>query len=165
MLEIVTYPAPILRRQAEPVDRFDDELSEIIEEMIDIMYADDGVGLAAPQVNISKQLLVLDDRQGNGPMAVINPEIVWKSDEKEKMEEGCLSLPDIHVDVTRPISIHVRCQNAKGEELTIQAEGYFARILQHEMDHLNGVLLIDHASPIQRQLVKSKLRKLEKSYV
>lgn len=165
MLEIVTYPAPLLRDVAESIDQIDDDLRTVIDEMIDTMYQGDGVGLAAPQVGLSKKIIVIDDRQGEGPQAFINPEIVYKSDEQEKMEEGCLSLPGIQVDVWRSTHVRVQAMNLHGEKIEVEADGYFARILQHEIDHLNGVLLIDHASSIQRKLMKSKLRRLEKSFV
>ena len=131
-----------------------------MDDMIEAMYQDGGVGLAAPQIGVLKRIIVLDI--GEGPEYFINPEITSTGGEKVTMEEGCLSLPGIHVDVTRPDQITVKATNSNGENVEITAAGLMARVFQHEIDHLNGVLLIDHASSIQRTLLKTKLKKLEK---
>lgn len=161
MLEIITYPNPILRKKAEPVQEIDDEILRILDEMADIMYQKDGVGLAAPQVAISKRIIVVDI--GEGLMHLINPEIVRRSEEEKKAEEGCLSFPGIHVEISRPENITVSSLDEKGKRFEIKAEGLWARAFQHEIDHLNGVLIIDHIGTIQRTLLKPKLRKLEKA--
>lgn len=163
MLDIHKYPNPVLREIAQPVVDFDDSLREFLNEMIDTMYIADGVGLAAPQVGISKRILVLD--AGDGPISLINPEITVDQDvEKHTMEEGCLSLPEIRVDVTRSSRISVRALNETGSQIQFDADGLLAKVIQHENDHLDGVLTIDHISSIQRRLLRNKLRKLEKEY-
>lgn len=124
------------------------------------MYTEDGVGLAAPQVGVSKQIIVLDD--GEGPINLINPEIVVKGSEKEALEEGCLSFPGIRATVSRPTTVKVKGLNEKGESVCYEAEGLLARILQHEIDHLNATLIIDYLSTLQRGLIKSKLKQLQK---
>lgn len=160
MKEIRTYPDPILRRIAEPVENVDDNIRSLIEDMAESMYADDGAGLAAPQVGVSSRVIILD--AGYGFRAMINPEIIEMSEEKESMEEGCLSLPGIRLEVQRPVRLVVRGMNEEGEIEEVEADGLLARVFLHEIDHLNGVLLIDHASSIQRTLLRSRLRKLEK---
>ena len=163
MMKIVKYPNPVLRRKAKLISQIDDTIQQFTDEMIETMYIDEGVGLAAPQVGISKQLFVMDI--GQGPKTLFNPEIIEKGEEVETLEEGCLSIPGVRVDVTRPSRIRVRGINEAGELEEIEAEGLLARVLQHEIDHLNGVLIIDHASPLQRTLLKSKLKKLEKQNI
>lgn len=160
MYKIVTYPNPVLRRKADPVDEIDEKIRRVADNMIETMYKEEGVGLAAPQVDVSKRLIVMDI--GQGPIALFNPEIVRKTDEEETIEEGCLSLPGVRIDVSRPTQIVVRAQTDQGEWEEIEADGLLARVFQHEIDHLNGILIIDHASSIQRSLLRSKLRKLEK---
>jgi peptide deformylase len=116
--------------------------------------------LAANQVGVLKRIIVVD--AGEGPIKIINPEIVQKSEEKASFEEGCLSLPDIRINLSRPISVVVAGRNLQNHSVEYRAEGLLARILQHEIDHLNGVLIVDRASSIQRSLLKSKLKRLEK---
>ena len=159
MLKIVKYPDPILRQKANRIQDIDIDIRQFTDDMIETMYLDEGVGLAAPQVGLSKQLLVID--VGQGPITLINPEIVRKEDASDTVEEGCLSIPGIRVDVSRSTHVVVRGIDDKGETVEIEADGLLARVLQHEIDHLNGVLIIDHASSIQRTLLKSKLKKLE----
>lgn len=160
MLEIVIYPNPVLRQKAESVETIDDEIRRVIDSMIEAMYKDEGAGLAAPQVGVSKRIIIFD--AGEGLISMINPEIIQKGEEKQTVDEGCLSVPGIRLDVTRPTRMVVRGLNDQGEPVEIEAEGLQARILQHEIDHLNGILIIDHASSIQRTLLRSKLRRLEK---
>jgi len=160
MAKIVTYSNPILRRKAESLEDIDDTIRQLIDEMGETMYANDGVGLAAPQVGVSKRVVVLDG--GEGLMSLVNPEIIQMGEEEETMEEGCLSLPEIRLDVSRPTRIVARGRNDKGELVEMELDGLLARIFQHEIDHLNGILIIDHASSIQRTLLKSKLKKLKK---
>lgn len=158
MLEILKYPNPQLRRKAEPIEQVDDEIRQLIDDMIDTMYDDDGVGLAATQVGVIKQLIVLD--VGEGPVAYLNPEIIGTGEETAPMEEGCLSVPGVRIDITRPTEITVKVMDVDNQAKTIEASGMLARVLQHEIDHLNGLLIIDHASSIQRTMIKSRLRKL-----
>ena len=160
MLEIHTYPDPVLRKKADDVETITDDYHQLIEEMAEAMYDDDGVGLAAPQIGVSKQVIVVDG--GEGFMALFNPEIIKTGDDTDTVEEGCLSLPGIRVQVERPTQITLRVLNVKGETVQLEIEGLMARIFQHEIDHLNGILIIDRVSSINRSLLKSKLRKLEK---
>ena len=160
MLTIVKYPNPVLRRKANSIHDIDEEIRRLSDDMIETMYTDEGIGLAAPQVGVSKRLIVLD--VGQGPMILINPEIIHSKEEQHTVEEGCLSLPGIRIDIARPKQTIVRGIDDKGETREIQAEGLIARVLQHEIDHLNGILIIDHASSIQRSLLKPKLKKLTK---
>jgi peptide deformylase len=160
MLHIVTYPDPFLRQKAQPIDVIDEQIRRWAEEMTGIMYEKDGVGLAASQVGIPKRIMVIDP--GDGLQTYFNPEIVKTGKEEETLEEGCLSLPGIHVDIARPVQIVVKVLDPQGKSFEIEAEGLYARVFQHEIDHLNGILIIDHLSSIQRTLLRSKLRKLEK---
>ncbi len=128
--------------------------------MTEVMYEKDGVGLAANQVGVLKRVIVVD--AGEGQITIINPEIVQQNEEDASFEEGCLSLPDIQIKINRPISVVVTGCNLQNQPVEYHAEGLLARVLQHEIDHLNGVLIIDRASSIQRSLLKSKLKKLEK---
>jgi peptide deformylase len=160
MLTLVKYPESILRAKAEPVQQMDKEIDDLIHHMANVMYLDDGVGLAAPQVGISKRVIVLDI--GDGLKSVLNPEIIEKSKEEENIEEGCLSLPEIRVDVSRPFRIVVQGRNENDKRIQVEADGLLARVLQHEIDHLNGILIIDFASSVSRSLLKPKLKKLEK---
>jgi peptide deformylase len=160
MLKIRTFPDPVLRQKAEPVETIDDSMRELADKMLEVMYQDEGVGLAATQVGITKRLIVLDS--GEGPMICFNPEIIKKGDELETMEEGCLSLPEIRVNTNRPKSIRLKAIDEQGKPIEIQVEGLIARVVQHEIDHLNGVLIIDYASSIQLTMLKSKLKKMKK---
>ena len=155
MYRIRVFGDPVLRKRAKPVTKFDDNLEKTIERMIETMYHYDGVGLAAPQVGISQRFFVMD--VGNGPVAVINPEILEIDPETEVAEEGCLSFPEIFVEIERSKRIKVRYQNTKGEYVEEELEGYAARVFQHEFDHLNGVLIIDRISPAKRLLLRKKL--------
>jgi len=161
MLKIVTYPDPFLRQMAEEVDTFDDSLHVLLDQMQEVMYHDDGVGLAAPQIGVSKRIIVLDD--GNGLIHLMNPEIITSGSNEEVVEEGCLSLPGIIVPVSRPGEVVVKGLNESGDPVKYEADALLARILQHEIDHLNGILIIDHISSIQRSLIKNKLKQLEKA--
>lgn len=160
MLEIVTYPDSVLRQTVESVKNIDEEIHSLIDDMAEVMYANDGVGLAAPQVGISKSLVVMD--VGEGLISYVNPKIILEEEEKETVDEGCLSLPGIRIDVSRPVRITFRGLNKKGELVEMKAEGLLARTLQHEIDHLEGILIIDYASSVQRVLLQSKLKKLKK---
>ena len=165
MFEIRIYGDPVLRRTGKKVAVFDDELKKFVEEMTVTMREKDGVGLAAPQVGRSIQLAIVDVTQGQEPAFVlINPEIVWSSKEIADDEEGCLSVPTIRLNVKRPASVSVKALDASGKEYRIEkAEGLLARALQHEIDHLNGVLFIDRVSLLQRKLISGKLKKLADS--
>jgi peptide deformylase len=164
-LNLRFYGDPILRRQMPEVDIFDAQLREEAAAMIVTMERENGVGLAAPQVGLEKRLLVAlqmrdpDDSDAE-PIVMVNPEILSRSRESWIFEEGCLSIPDIRGDVTRPDRIEVRYRDVDGQSHTITAEGMYARVLQHEIDHLEGRLFIDYLSPAQKILLKPKLRKM-----
>jgi len=161
MKSIYTYPHPVLRRNAGRVEEIDSEVRSLIDEMIEIMYRDDGIGLAAPQIGVSRRIIVVD--AGEGLKCMVNPEILEQNDEFESMEEGCLSLPGIRVPVSRSRKIRVQGLDVSGESVMLSLEGLMARVYQHEIDHLDGVLIIDRASSIHRTLVRGKLRELEKA--
>lgn len=164
MLRIHTYGEAVLRRKAKPVVSFDDELRRLAADMCETMGAAEGVGLAAPQVGQSVRCVVIDASGGEGPpLVLLNPEIVEFSHETEELEEGCLSIPEIRLTVARPVRVSVKASDLNGAECRLEdAEGIFSRALQHEIDHLDGVLFVDRVSPLQRELVSSKLKKLAK---
>lgn len=147
---------PILRKKTEPVDMFDKKLRKFVDDMIDIMYVEDGIGLAAPQIGFSRRVVVVDASElvkGEYPRAFINPVIIEFSQETDVKEEGCLSIPGVHEEVVRSTWIVVKYQDEKGNEHTEEYTNWLARILQHEIDHLNGVLFVDRISPIKRNLL------------
>jgi len=151
------YGDPVLREKAEKVANFGEELRKIIEDMATLMYKEDGAGLAGPQVGLKKQIFIEDDGSGSGWRAYINPEITYFSDEKDVAEEGCLSIPDIFENVERSKTINVRYQLVDGTVKEEEVSGYLARIIQHETDHLNGIMFIDHISKLKKRLLKKKL--------
>ena len=154
--EVITYPHPLLRKTSLPVAEITETVRQLIDDMADTMYAMRGIGLAAIQIGIRERIIVLD--VGQGLVALINPAVVERAGETE-MEEGCLCLPGITVEVLRSEKITVRGHNEKGEEVTIAAEGLLARALQHELDHLDGILIVDKVSRLKRELLTSRLRK------
>ena len=159
--EIHTWPSAVLKERAVPVDDFGESLQELVDDMVETMYDAPGIGLAAPQVGVSHRLLVIDLSSGTEVdelLVLVNPEIVSTEGEVES-EEGCLSLPGLTLKMCRPERVVARGQDRHGEELEIEAEGLLARALQHEIDHLNGVLLIDRLHPIRRELLKKKLKR------
>jgi peptide deformylase len=149
---------PVLRTRARPVDRFDEELRHEVAQMGELMNDALGVGLAATQVGILHRLLVYRVHQQSPVAALINPELDWSGSEVEGFEEGCLSLPGVHVEVDRPVHVRVRARNEFGEPITIEASGLEARVIQHEMDHLDGVLVLDRISRSQRKEAMKALR-------
>lgn len=165
MFTVCIYGSPVLRRKAEPISDFNAELKSFAAEMSETMVAEDGVGLASPQVGRSVRLAVVDTTGGEEPpIVLINPEISWSSKELEDYEEGCLSIPDIRLKVKRPARVSVKARDVTGKEFEIlEADGLLARALQHEIDHLDGILFVDRVSPLQRQLIASKLKKLAKT--
>ncbi len=161
VLPILHYPDDRLRRASEPVESITDETQTLIDDMIETMYAAPGVGLAAPQVGVSKQIMVVDITVGKDPEALhvmINPQIVSKAGEI-KEEEGCLSVPEFSEGVPRAESLEVRYLTREGQEQTLCAEGLLAKAIQHEVDHLNGRLFIDRLSLLKRDMIKRKIRK------
>ena len=164
MLDVRLYGDPVLRKTAIPVVSFDEKLKSFVKEMIETMIEEDGVGLAAPQVGESIRLAVIDPTGGEtDPLVLINPEIIFLSEEKIVAEEGCLSLPDITLKITRSVNVSVKALDQNGNEYIIaNAEGLLARALQHEIDHLNGIMIVDHISALQRKMISGKLKKMAK---
>lgn len=170
ILPVYVYGSPVLKKIAEPVTTFDDELKTLIADMFETMYSADGVGLAAPQVGKSVRLVVIDasvfaedDPISDGfKRVLINPEFVEFSEEQSMFNEGCLSLPKLHEDVKRPVKVRVKYVNENFEGCDEWWEGMPARIVQHEVDHLNGILFVDHLAPIRKKLISSRLQKFIK---
>jgi len=154
---------PILRTKARPVERFDDKLREEVRSMQGLMHDALGIGLAAPQVGISHRLLVYRVEPGSPIVALANPEIEWSSRDEEIAEEGCLSLPLVNVEVERPIGVLVRARDERGEEVVIEASGLEARVIQHEIDHLDGVLILDRTTREQRKAAIRAMREAEQA--
>jgi peptide deformylase len=154
---------PVLKSSATPVDRFDDALRKQVTRMIGIMGDAFGVGLAAPQLGISQRLLVYRVGPDAPPIALANPEIEWKSKDQEIFDEGCLSIPGITVDVERPVHVRVRAVDEEGEMRMVEASGLEARVIQHEMDHLDGVLILDRTSRDERKRALRELREAERA--
>jgi len=149
---------PVLRSKARPIEVFDDALRDEISRMAALMHDSMGIGLAATQVGTLHRVLVYRVEHDSPINALINPELEWSGKEKETMEEGCLSLPGVHVDVERPVDVRVRAQDAHGEQIVVEASGLEARVIQHEMDHLNGVLILDRTPRDQRKEAMRVLR-------
>ena len=149
---------PVLRSKARPIEVFDDALRDEISGMAALMHDSMGIGLAATQVGTLHRVLVYRVEHDSPINALINPELEWSGREKETMEEGCLSLPGVHVDVERPVDVRVRAQDARGEPIVVEASGLEARVIQHEMDHLDGVLILDRTARDQRKEAMRVLR-------
>jgi peptide deformylase len=160
--EILTVPDPRLKLKSQPVETVDDELRALMDDMLETMYAAPGIGLAAIQIGVPKQVIVMDlAREGEEkqPRYFVNPEILWASEETQPYEEGCLSIPEFYDEVERPARVKLRYLNYQGETVEEDAEGLFAVCIQHEMDHLNGVLFIDHLSRLKREQAIKKVKK------
>jgi len=153
---------PVLKSRATEVDRFDDALKGQVARMAAIMNDAIGLGLAAPQLGVSQRLLVYRVGPDAPLIALVNPEIEWRGDEQEPMEEGCLSIPGVTVDVERPVHVRIRGRDEEGEERRIEASGLEARVIQHEMDHLDGVLILDRTTRDQRRQAMRELREAER---
>lgn len=164
--EIVKYGDPVLETKAEPVTEFDTpELNQLVADMFETLYAAKGVGLAAPQVGVSKRLAIVDVSAGEvaaDRIVMINPEII-EQDGSQTGEEGCLSIPGFREDVTRAKRVRVRAHNVKGETIEIDGEDLLARALLHERDHLDGILFLRYLSPLKRDLIRRKIKKLQKA--
>ena len=155
ILEIKKYPDPILKSMAESVEKFDDQLARLVEQMTETMYHEHGIGLAAPQIGVSKRIIVLDiSTSASSPQHFINPKIIEASKVKVVSEEGCLSIPDYRESIKRHEQITISALNIKAEPIELQADGLLAICLQHEIDHLDGVLFIDHLSRLKRELFR-----------
>lgn len=153
---------PVLKSRATPVDRFDDALRRQVERMAGLLGDAHGVGLAAPQLGLSQRLLVYRVGEEAPLVCLVNPELHWVSDEEEPMEEGCLSIPGVTVEVERPVHVRVRARDEVGEERLVEASGLEARVIQHEIDHLEGVLILDRTTRQQRKEAMRTLRNAER---
>jgi peptide deformylase len=162
---ILTAPDPRLKAVSEPVETVDAEIRTLVADMIETMYDAEGIGLAAIQVGVAKRVLVMDIDQKDGernPRVFINPVITWAADETEIMEEGCLSVPQIWDEVERPNAVKCNYLDAEGNKQVLEADGLLAVCLQHEMDHLDGILFLDHLSKLKRSMALKKLTKAKK---
>ena len=165
VLKLYEYPHPILKQKTEKVEKVDAEVKKLLDDMLETMYASNGCGLAAPQIGVSKRIVVIDiaheDEEPN-PIYMVNPEIIWKSEEKVCGEEGCLSVPGQRAEVERFVSVKIKYLDYNGNEQELLAEDFLAIAAQHELDHLDGVLYIDHLSRLKRQMLLKKLEKFRK---
>lgn len=163
---ILTAPDPKLKQKGKDVEKIDGEIRTLIEDMLETMYDADGVGLAALQIGVPLNVVVIDIAQKEGknePQVFLNPKIVWASEETAVYEEGCLSVPDIWEEVQRPLAIRAEYMDRDGKQQTLEADGFLADCLQHEIDHLNGTLFIDHLSRLKRSMALKKLEKAKKA--
>ncbi len=161
--KLVYYGNKTLRQIAEEVKNIDQETTDLISTMFNIMYSAKGIGLAAPQINISKRIFVIDIEMYDGPsIALINPQILSQSSETEPYDEGCLSLPEITGKIYRPSKISIKGITPDAKEVQFDAEGLLARVIQHELDHINGILFIDHLEEFIRKELTSELKKIKK---
>lgn len=162
LLEIVNIPDPILRQTARPIEKVDADVRRLADDMLAAMYGAPGIGLAAPQVGVSRRLIVLDVSEKDGeksPLVMINPEIVSLGAEKRSYEEGCLSIPDVKVEIERPSALTVRYIDRSGKQQVLDGEGLLATAIQHEIDHLDGRLIIDYLSRLKRDIIVRRFRK------
>lgn len=164
---ILFLPDKLLRQVSKPVARVDDAVRALVADMFETMYAAPGVGLAAVQIGVPKRVVTIDATRGDdddekNPIALINPEIVWESEERISHEEGCLSIPEYVEQVVRPERVKVRFLDLDGKQQELDADGLLARVVQHEVDHINGVLFIDHLSKLKRDRVIKKYAKAAK---
>ncbi|MCW5714753.1 MAG: peptide deformylase [Bauldia sp.] len=172
ILDIISIPDKILRRKSAPIERIDDDLKRLMDQMLETMYAAPGIGLAAVQVGVPRRLVTIDvvakesTEEGGetikDPMFLINPEILWRSDELGIYEEGCLSIPEYYAEVERPARIRFAYTDRDGKRQEREAEGLLATCVQHEVDHLDGKLFIDHISKLKRDMVVKKFAKASK---
>ncbi len=163
ILNILRYPDPRLHKVAKPVTVFDERLKKLVADMAETMYDAPGVGLAASQVDVHEQVVVIDTSETNKELRVfINPEIIWASEEKKVYDEGCLSVPGIYDGVERPAEVKVRAHDADGQVFELHADGLLAVCVQHEMDHLKGKVFVEYLSPLKRNRIKTKMIKEER---
>ena len=164
---LILLPDPLLRQSSAPIQQVDDEVHRLVDDMLETMYDAPGIGLAAIQIGVPRRIVVIDiakeDEEGRKPQVFINPEVVASSSERSVYEEGCLSIPDYYAEVERPAKVTVRHIDRDGKEQTTEAEGLLATCLQHEIDHLNGVLFIDYISKLKRDMVIRKFTKLARN--
>src|SRR5262245_58138058 len=165
LLPIITAPDPRLKAIAKPVEQVDDTVRRLMDDMLETMYAAPGIGLAAPQVGVLKRVLVIDiakEGEPRAPIRMANPEILWVSEEDAIFEEGCLSVPEHYAEVARPAAARIRYLDYENEIREIEASGMLGTCLQHEIDHLDGVLFIDHLTALKRNIILRKLLKARK---
>ncbi|HIJ39316.1 MAG TPA: peptide deformylase, partial [Rhodospirillaceae bacterium] len=163
---ILVAPDPRLKMKCQPVEQVDAEVRRLMDDMLDSMYAAPGIGLAAPQLGVSQRVVVVDitkDDQPKKPLRMANPRLLWVSDEDMRYEEGCLSVPEHYAEVVRPARIRVAYQDDRNVACELEADGLLATVIQHEMDHLDGILFIDHLSNLKRNMILRKLGKSRKS--
>ncbi|MGD8354776.1 MAG: peptide deformylase [Methyloceanibacter sp.] len=163
---IITIPDPVLRQTAKPVERVDDELRTLMDDMLATMYDAPGVGLAAPQIGILRRVIVMDparDEEEPAPIAMANPIILDRSEEMRIYEEGCLSIPEVTAEVERPAAARVSYLDREGKPREVELDGFLATIVQHEVDHLNGVLFIDYLSRLKRDMIVRKFTKQKRA--
>ena len=179
-MKILTLPDPVLKKKSDPIDDVNDKIKELMDKMLNTMYKAPGIGLAAPQIGINKRIIVMDVSPRPGlkryqeeknkkkqevkpnPLQMANPEIIWLSQKTNKDQEGCLSLPGFTGDVTRPYSCKIKYLDKNGESKKLHAKGLLARCIQHEIDHINGILFIDHLSKTKRDMILRKIKKQQK---
>jgi peptide deformylase len=167
-LPILVAPDPRLKLTAKPVKVVDDDARRLMDDMLETMYAAPGIGLAAPQVAVSKRIIVIDiakEGEPKAPLRMANPEVIWVSDEDATYEEGCLSVPEHYAEVVRPARVRVRYLDHQNEIRELEADGLLATVVQHEIDHLDGILFIDHLSNLKRNMILRKLVKSRKAPV
>ncbi|HEX4569101.1 MAG TPA: peptide deformylase [Dongiaceae bacterium] len=165
-LDIIIAPDPRLKVKCRPVAKVDAKVARLMDDMLETMYAAPGIGLAAPQVGVAQRVIVLDvarEDEKPAPLRMANPELVWVSDEDTTYNEGCLSLPEHYADVVRPKAIRVRYLDHQNEIRELEAEGLLATCIQHEMDHLDGILFVDHITALKRNIILRKLLKAKKT--
>ncbi len=165
---ILIHPDPRLKKVCDPVREIDDGVRELVRDMFETMYQAPGIGLAAPQIGVNARLIVMDcakredEAAAAQPIAMVNPEIAWSSDDVREHEEGCLSIPEVYAPVTRPDAVTVRWTDLDGQPREATMRGIRATCVQHEIDHLNGKLFIDHLGPMRRQMITSRMKKLKR---
>jgi len=165
LMPIIVAPDPRLKRKSKPVAKVDDRVRKLMADMLDTMYDSNGIGLSAPQVGVLERVIVVDcAREGEKPQPIklANPEVVWESDETVVCSEGCLSLPEQYADVERPVAVRVRYLDEQNEIRELDAKGLLATCIQHEIDHLDGVLFVDHISALKRGIILRKLAKTKR---
>jgi len=163
---ILTIPDPLLRKQAKPIERVDDELRRLMDDMLATMYDAPGIGLAAPQIGISRRLIVMDPAKEEAPQTpviMVNPKILVRSEDMRMHEEGCLSIPDFIAEVERPAKTRVSYIDREDKEQETELEGIWSTLVQHEIDHLNGVLFIDYLSRLKRDMIVKKFSKAKRA--
>jgi peptide deformylase len=166
LLNILRYPDPRLHKVAKPVTVFDARLQKLVADMAETMYDAPGVGLAASQVDVHEQIVIIDTSETHDALRVfVNPTIIWASAETQVYDEGCLSVPGVYDDVERPAQVKVRAQDAEGNKFEIEADGLLAVCIQHEMDHLKGKVFVEYLSPLKRNRIKAKMIKEERELI